>query len=216
MKIFLDTANIKEIEQGLSWGVVDGVTTNPSLVSKESGMTFDEIAKKILKMVKGPVSLECVSLKADEMVKEGRALAKIAPNVVVKIPICVEGLKAIKTLSGEGIKINTTLIFNSLQALLAAKAGASYVSPFVGRLDDIGEYGMQVVYDIRQIFDNYDFECEILAASIRHPMHVYEAAMAGADIATMPFSVLEKLVRHPKTDEGINKFLEDWKKVKKQ
>lgn len=214
MKIFLDTANIKEIKEGISWGVVDGVTTNPSLVSRESGMSFDEIAKKILKMVKGPVSLECVSLKAEGMVKEGRSLAKMAPNVVVKIPICIEGLKATRVLSSEGVKVNATLIFNSLQALLAAKAGANYVSPFVGRLDDIGEDGMQVVRDIRQIFDNYDFKCKILAASIRHPMQVYEAAMAGADIATIPFSVLEKLVLHPKTDEGMKKFLEDWKKVK--
>ncbi len=216
MKIFLDTANIAEIEKGMSWGVVDGITTNPSLVSKESGRTFDEIVREILRMVKGPVSLEVVSLKAEEMVDEGRKLAKLAPNVVVKVPICVEGLKAIKALSDEDIKINTTLIFNPLQALLAAKAGAAYVSPFVGRLDDIGQDGMQMVQDMKTMFDNYGFDCEILVASVRHPMHVYQAALMGADVATMPFAVLEKLVQHPKTDEGIAKFLEDWKKVKKQ
>lgn len=213
MRIFLDTANIKEIEEAVSWGVIDGVTTNPTLASKETE-NFWDLAKRILKLVDGPVSLEVTALDADGMVEEGRKLAALAPNVVVKIPMTVEGLKAVKRLKKEGIKTNVTLVFNSNQALLAAKAGADYVSPFVGRLDDAGEHGMEVIRDIKKIFQNYGIHTEILAASIRHPIHVKEAAMIGADVATMPFSVLKMLAKHPKTDEGLAKFLEDWKKVK--
>ncbi|HEX9428582.1 MAG TPA: fructose-6-phosphate aldolase [Candidatus Polarisedimenticolia bacterium] len=216
MKIYLDTANIKEIREVHSWGILDGVTTNPTLVSKE-GRDFIETLKEICAVVSpGPVSAEVVSVTADEMIREGRDLAKVAKNVVVKIPFIREGLRAIKTLSSEGIRINTTLIFSAPQALLAAKAGASYVSPFLGRLDDIGHVGMDLVREIRQIFDNYDFKCEILAASIRNPLHVIDAATIGADIATMPFSVLEGLLKHPLTDLGLKKFLADWEKLPQQ
>ena len=216
MKIYLDTANIKEIREVHSWGILDGVTTNPTLVSKE-GRDFIEALKEICAVVApGPVSAEVVSVTADEMIREGRDLAKVAKNVVVKIPFIREGLRAIKTLSSEGIRINTTLIFSAPQALLAAKAGASYVSPFLGRLDDIGHVGMDLVREIRQIFDNYDFKCEILAASIRNPLHVIDAATIGADIATMPFSVLESLLKHPLTDLGLKKFLADWEKLPQQ
>jgi transaldolase len=213
MKIYLDTANVKEIREAYSWGILDGVTTNPTLVAKE-GRDFREGVREICSIVApGPVSAEVVGLTAEEMVREGRELAKIAPNVVVKVPILKEGLKAIKTLSSEGIRINTTLIFSPPQALLAAKAGAAYVSPFVGRLDDIGHTGMDLVRQIRAIFDNYDLRCEVLAASIRHPVHVVEAAQAGADIATMPYGVLESLLKHPLTDIGLKKFLQDWDKL---
>jgi len=216
MKIYLDTANIKEIREVHSWGILDGVTTNPTLVSKE-GRDFIETLKEICAVVSpGPVSAEVVSVTADEMIREGRDLAKVAKNVVVKIPFIREGLRAIKTLSSEGIRINTTLIFSAPQALLTAKAGASYVSPFLGRLDDIGHVGMDLVREIRQIFDNYDFKCEILAASIRNPLHVIDAATIGADIATMPFSVLEGLLKHPLTDLGLKKFLADWEKLPQQ
>jgi transaldolase len=215
MKIFLDTANLKEIETGVEWGIIDGVTTNPSLAAKEADkLTFNELVKKILGMVNGPVSLEVLSLESEKMVEEAKKLAKLGKNVVVKVPITAEGVKAIKTLSGLGIKTNATLIFTPIQALLAAKAGASYVSPFVGRLDDIGEDGMHVVEDIRTIFDNYNIATEIIVASVRHPIHVYQSALIGADVVTLPFNVLEKLFKHPKTDEGIQRFLEDWKKVK--
>lgn len=214
MKIFLDTANLEQIKEAASWGLLDGVTTNPTLVSKEN-MKFEDLIKKICSVVPGPVSVECVSTKAKDLIEEGRGLAKLADNVAVKIPICVEGLKATKVLSGEGIKINTTLIFSSNQALLAAKAGTAFVSPFIGRLDDISYEGMNLVDEIVAIFNNYGFETEIIVASIRHPLHVVEAALAGADIATIPFSVLDKMVKHPLTDIGMEKFLKDWSKVKR-
>jgi len=217
MKLFLDTANVKEIREAAGWGILDGVTTNPSLVAKE-GRDFLEVVREICAIVPGPVSAEVVSTTSDEMIKEGREIRKRVdmPNVVIKIPMIREGLRAIKTLSSEGVKINTTLIFSPTQALLAAKAGAAMVSPFVGRLDDISQVGMEIVRDIRTIFDNYDFKCEILAASIRHPVHVVEAAMMGADIATLPFSVLEALIKHPLTDIGLQKFLKDWEKMPQQ
>jgi transaldolase len=215
MKIFLDTANVKEIREAFSWGILDGVTTNPSLVARE-GQDFHETLREICRIVPGPVSAECVTLTAEEMVREGRELSRIAKNIVVKIPMIREGLKAIKALSSEGVRINTTLIFSSPQALLAAKAGASYVSPFIGRLDDIGHVGMDIVREIRAIFDNYEYTCEVLAASIRHPLHVVDAATVGADIATMPFPVLESLLKHPLTDIGLQKFLKDWEKLPQQ
>ena len=217
MKIFLDTANIQEIREANSWGILDGVTTNPSLVAKE-GRDFLEVVREICAIVSGPVSAEVVSTTADEMIKEGRAIKHEvrAPNVIIKIPMIREGLRAIKTLSSEGIRINTTLIFSSPQALLAAKAGAAFVSPFIGRLDDISHVGMEIVREIRTIFDNYDFKCEILAASIRSPLHVVEAASLGADVATMPFSVLEALIKHPLTDIGLQKFLKYWEKLPQQ
>jgi len=214
MKIFLDTANIKQIKEAESWGILDGVTTNPTLVSKENAK-FKELIKEICEIVLGPVSVESVSTKAEDIIEESRNLAKIADNVVVKIPICVEGLKATKVLSREGIHINTTLIFSPLQALLAAKAGARYVSPFVGRLDDIAHEGINVVEGIVTIFDNYGIDAEIIVGSVRHPLHVIEASYIGADIATIPFGVLEKMVKHPLTDIGMERFLNDWKKVKK-
>ena len=212
MKFFIDTANIQEIKKAASWGILDGVTTNPSLAAKE-GRDFIELVKEICSVVPGPVSAEVVSTTTEEMVKEGRELSRIAKNITVKIPCIAAGIPAIKALSSEGIAINTTLIFSPTQALLAAKAGAAYVSPFVGRLDDISFVGMDVVRQIRTIFDNYDFPTQILAASIRNPVHVVEAAMAGADIATMPFAVIEALVRHPLTDVGLKKFLDDWQKL---
>jgi len=214
MQIFLDTANLDEIKEAASWGILNGATTNPTLVSKEN-LKFEDLIKKICKIVPGPVSVECVSTKSKDIIKEARGLAKLADNVVVKIPICVEGLKAIKVVSGEGIKVNTTLIFSPNQALLAAKAGARFVSPFVGRLDDISHQGMDLVDEIVTIFNNYGFETEVIVASIRHPLHVLEAALMGADIATVPFAVLEKMVKHPLTDIGIENFLKDWSKVKR-
>ncbi len=214
MQIFLDTANLDQIKEAASWGILDGATTNPTLLSKEN-LNFEDLIKKICKIVQGPVSVECVSTKSEDIIKEARGLAKLADNVVVKIPICVEGLKAIKVVSGEGIKVNTTLIFSPNQALLAAKAGARFVSPFVGRLDDISHQGMNLVAVIVTIFNNYGFETEVIVASIRHPLHVLETALMGADIATIPFAVLEKMVKHPLTDIGIEKFLKDWSKVKR-
>jgi len=214
MKIFLDTADLDQIKEAARWGILDGATTNPTLVSKES-LKFEDLIKKICKIVPGPVSVECVSTKSKDIIKEARDLAKLADNVVVKIPICVEGLKAIKVLSGEGIKVNTTLIFSPNQALLAAKAGARFVSPFVGRLDDLSHQGMDLVDEIVTIFNNYGFETEVIVASIRHPLHVLESALMGADIVTVPFAVLEKMVKHPLTDIGIEKFLKDWNKVKR-
>ena len=214
MQIFLDTANLDQIKEAASWGILDGATTNPTLVSKEN-LKFEDLIKKICKIVPGPVSVECVSTKSKDIIKEARGLAKLADNVVVKIPICVEGLKAIKVVSGEGIKVNTTLIFSPNQALLAAKAGARFVSPFVGRLDDISHQGMDLVDEIVTIFNNYGFETEVIVASIRHPLHVLEAALMGADIVTVPFAVLEKMVKHPLTDIGIENFLKDWSKVKR-
>lgn len=214
MKIFLDTANIAQIKEAISWGILDGVTTNPTLVSREKA-NFDDLIKEVCSMVMGPVSVESVSTEADDIIKESRKLARIADNVVVKIPVCVEGLKATKVLSREGVHINTTLVFSSMQALLAAKAGTRYVSPFIGRLDDICHEGMNLVEEIVTIFDNYGFDAEILVGSVRHPLHVVEAALLGADIATIPFSVLGRMVKHPLTDIGMEKFLADWKKVKK-
>jgi len=212
VQIFLDTANLDQIKEAISWGIIDGVTTNPSLVSKEN-REFKDLIREICRVVPGPVSVESVSIQANDIIKESRKLAKIAENVVVKVPITVEGLKAIKTLAQEGIDVNTTLIFSVSQALLAAKAGAKYVSPFIGRLDDISHDGLDLVDQILTVFNNYGFETEVIVASIRHPLHVVEAALMGADIATMPFSSLEKLVKHPLTDLGIEKFLNDWKKV---
>jgi len=214
MKFFLDTANLKEITEAASWGILDGVTTNPTLVAKEN-MKFEDLITRICHIVKGPVSVECVGTNAADIVPEARQLAQIADNVVVKIPITLEGLKAIKVLSQEDIAVNTTLIFSSSQALLAAKAGARYVSPFIGRLDDISQEGMGLIDEIVSIYNNYAIETEIIVASIRHPRHVIEAALAGADIATVPYVVMEKLVSHPLTDIGIDKFLKDWSKVKK-
>ena len=214
MKLFLDSANLDEIREVAAWGVLDGVTTNPSLCSKET-VTFEDNIRAICALTPGPVSAECVSLKADEIVPEARALAKIAPNVAVKIPVGLEGLKATKTLDGEGIAVNMTLVFSAGQALLAAKAGARFVSPFIGRLDDVSEDGMALIEEIVQIFENYRFKTEVIVASVRHPRHVIEAARIGADIATVPFGVMQKLVRHPLTDIGIERFLADWRKVKK-
>ena len=214
MQFFLDTANLEQIKEATSWGIIDGVTTNPSLVSKEN-MKFEELIKEICRIVPGPVSVESVSTRAEDIIVEARGLTSLADNVVVKVPICLEGLKAIKALANEGIDVNTTLIFSPSQALLAAKAGARYVSPFVGRLDDISHDGLDLVDQIITIYNNYGIETEVIVASIRHPLHVVEAALMGADIATMPFSSLEKLVKHPLTDIGMEKFLSDWKKVKR-
>jgi len=214
MKFFLDTANLAEIKEAAAWGILDGVTTNPSLVSKEN-MKFEDLIREICRVVPGPVSVECVSTRAEDMVQEARALARLAENVVIKIPISIEGVKATKVLAGEGVKVNTTLIFSPSQALLAAKAGTRFVSPFIGRLDDISHHGMELIDQIMTIYDNYGFDTEVIVASIRHPRHVVEAALIGAHIATIPFSVLEKLVHHPLTDIGMEKFLKDWGKVKK-
>lgn len=213
MKFFIDTANVKEIREAADMGLVDGVTTNPSLISKE-GRPFKEILEDIVAIVDGPVSAEVVSTDAEGMVKEGKGLAKIHKNIVVKLPTILEGLKACRRLTDEGIKTNLTLAFSPSQALLVAKAGATYVSPFIGRLDDISQSGMEVIDQIRLIYDNYDYPTEILAASIRHPMHVVEAAMAGADVATIPFKVIQQLIKHPLTDSGLQKFLSDWEKTR--
>jgi transaldolase len=214
MKFFIDTANIREIEEGLSLGMVDGVTTNPSLIAKEK-RTFNEVVQDILARVSGPVSLEVIGLKAEEMVAEGQKLATLGEQVVIKVPMTTEGLKATRLLSAEGIPVNQTLIFSPLQALMAAKAGAAYVSPFVGRLDDASHNGMDIVEQILAIFDSYGFDTEVIVASIRHPRHVLEGALMGADIATIPFKVIEQLAKHPLTDKGIELFLADWKKVLK-
>ncbi len=212
MKFFIDTANLDQIKTAKDWGLVDGVTTNPSLISKE-GANFEERIRQICSIVDGPVSAEVISTDYEGMVREAKALNSIAENVVIKIPMTMDGIKATKTLYQEGIKTNITLIFSPLQALLAAKAGATYVSPFVGRLDDISHDGMKLIEKIVQIFDNYGFDTEIIAASIRNPIHVLEAALMGADIATIPFKVICQLSKHPLTDIGIKKFLNDWKKV---
>lgn len=214
MKIFLDTANIEEIKKGVAYGVIDGVTTNPSLVAKEN-KGFIPLIEEILSIVPGPVSVEVTATDADEMVKQAKEYAKISENVVIKVPINFEGLKVVKTLADLDIKTNVTLIFSTSQALLAAKAGATYVSPFVGRIDDISGNGMALVEEIIRIYDNYMFDTEVIVASVRHPLHFVQAAMIGAHIATIPFSTLAKLLDHPLTDIGINRFLEDWKKVKK-
>jgi len=212
MKFFIDTANIAEIREGLELGMVDGVTTNPTLIAKEK-KSFDAVVKEILGAVNGPVSLEVVSLDAKGMFSEGKKLAKLGENVVIKVPLTTEGLKATKMFADAGIAVNQTLVFSPLQALMAAKAGAAYVSPFVGRLDDIAHDGMEICEQIIQIFDNYEFSTEVIVASIRHPRHVLAAAMMGADIATIPFKVITQLAQHPLTDKGISLFLEDWKKV---
>ena len=212
MKFFIDSANIDEIKEGISLGMVDGVTTNPSLIAKEK-RGFEEVVKEILDVVDGPVSLEVVALEAKGMVREGRKLSKLGDNAVIKVPMTTEGLKATKIFADTGIRVNQTLVFSPVQALMAAKAGAAYVSPFVGRLDDISHDGMGLVEQIITIFDNYGFETEVIVASVRHPLHVLEAALMGADIATIPFNVIEKLARHPLTDKGIEMFLADWKKV---
>ncbi|HDI46005.1 MAG TPA: fructose-6-phosphate aldolase [Candidatus Omnitrophica bacterium] len=213
MQFFLDTANLEEIRKAKEWGLLDGVTTNPTLVSKED-MPFQELVTEILKTVNGPVSLEVVSEDSEGMVAEARNLNALGDNVVIKIPLTPEGLKTVRILSKEGIKTNVTLCFSPTQALIAAKAGADYISPFIGRLDDISSYGMRLVEDIKEIYTNYGFKTQIIVASIRHPMHVLEAALIGADIATMPFPVLEKLFKHPLTDVGIQRFLKDWERVK--
>lgn len=210
MQIFLDTANISEIREAVEWGVLDGITTNPSLVSGTK-KDFHTLIREICDIVHGPVSAEVVTIKAVDMISEGRMLAKIHPNVVVKLPLIVEGLKALKQLSAENIKTNVTLCFSATQALLAAKNGATYISPFVGRLDDIAHDGMALIRDIRTIYNNYGFKTKILTASARHPLHVLEAAKLGSDVITLPFKVLQQIVKHPLTDIGLEKFLSDWK-----
>lgn len=214
MKIFIDTANVSQIKEAASLGVLDGVTTNPTLMSKE-GRQPRELLKEICSIVEGPVSAEVVSLEAGAMVSEGMELAKIASNIVIKVPLIKEGLKAVKIFKAKGVRTNVTLCFSANQALLAAKAGADYISPFIGRLDDISQVGMDLIRDIRQIYDNYGFSTEIIVASVRNPVHVLESAKLGADIATIPFAVIEQLIKHPLTDSGIARFLEDWKKVPK-
>ncbi len=216
MKFFIDTANIDEIRKAYEMGIIDGVTTNPSLISKEN-RDFESLIREIRQIIKGlPVSLEVLSLKFEGMVEEARSLAKMGENIVVKIPMTAEGLRAIKVLISEGIKTNTTLVFSPTQALLAAKAGTTYVSPFIGRLDDISQTGMDLVEQIVTIFDNYGFESKVIVSSVRHPIHVLEAALIGADVATIPYKVIEQLVTHPLTDIGIDRFLADWKKVPKK
>lgn len=214
MKFFIDTGDTEEIKKAVAMGLVDGCTTNPSLVAK-TGKKFEDLLKEICQLVEGPVSAEVVSMEAAEMVREGKELAKIAKNIVIKLPLTEQGLVACKTFSKEGIKTNVTLCFSPTQALLAAKAGATYISPFIGRLDDVSHDGMQLIREIRTIYDNYDFKTEILAASIRHPIHVRDAALAGADVGTMPFKTLQQLVKHPLTDLGLQQFLADWEKRKK-
>lgn len=216
MEIYLDTANVEEIRKAAEWGVISGVTTNPTLVSKERGRDFHGIIKEICAIVRGPVSAEVISQDVDGILREARELAAIDPHVVVKIPVTPEGLSAVRILAGEGIRANVTLVFSALQALLAARAGAAFVSPFIGRIDDIGQEGMDVVEDIVRIFDNYGFGTKVIAASIRHPRHVLEAARLGADIATVPFRVLEQMFRHPLTDRGIERFLADWAKMREE
>ena len=215
MKFFLDTANVKEIHEAASLGLLDGVTTNPSLVAKE-GRSFKEMLIEICKIVDGPISAEVVSLEANAMVKEGKELAKIHKNIVVKVPLIAEGLKATKRLAAEGIKVNVTLCFSPTQALLAAKAGAWCVSPFIGRLDDISSNGMELIRQILTIYRNYDYKTLVLVASVRHPQHVVEAALAGGHICTMPFSIFQQMVKHPLTDIGLKKFLADWEAQNKK
>jgi transaldolase len=215
MKIFLDTANVEHIREANDWGIIDGVTTNPSLIARE-GRDFEEVVQEICSIVDGPISAEAVSLDAEGMVKEGRELAKLHENINIKIPMTSEGLKAVRELSARGIKTNVTLVFSANQALLAAKAGATFVSPFIGRLDDAGQEGMCIVHDIVQIYLNYAFETEVIVASVRHPLHVIEAAKTGAHICTVPWKVLQLMVKHPLTDVGIDKFLADWETVPKR
>ncbi|ANM30597.1 transaldolase [Acidobacteria bacterium Mor1] len=213
MKFFIDTANVDEIREAASLGMLDGVTTNPSLVAKE-GRDFNEVLREIVTLVNGPISAEVTATDTEGMVSQGRELAKIHPNITVKVPLIKEGIQTCKTLRDEGIKVNVTLCFSPSQALLAAKAGASFISPFIGRLDDISHDGMELIRQIRVIYDNYGFETEILAASIRHPIHLVESALAGADVATMPYKVILQLLKHPLTDIGQAKFMADWEKTK--
>ena len=216
MKFFIDTANPDEIKRAHEMGVIDGVTTNPTLISKEK-KDFESLIEEICKIIKGlPISLEVLSLNSEGMIEEARRLSRMGENIVVKIPMTTEGLKAIKVLVSEGIKTNTTLVFSPTQALLAAKAGTTYVSPFIGRLDDIAQTGMELIEQIVTIFTNYGFESQVIVSSIRHPIHVLEAALIGADVATIPYKVIEQLVKHPLTDIGIERFLADWKKVPKK
>lgn len=212
MKFFIDTANLKEIREAAELGVIDGVTTNPSLVAKEGGVDFKQHIAAICEIVQGDVSAEVTSLDLDGMLLEGREYARIAPNVVVKCPLTSDGLKATRRLTDEGIKVNVTLCFSAAQAIMAAKAGAAYISPFLGRLDDIGQNGLQLLAEIVEIYSNYDWPTEVLAASIRHPIHVIEAARLGTHVATMPFKVIEQLIKHPLTDKGLEQFLSDWRK----
>ena len=212
MKFFLDTANLDEIREGVALGLIDGVTTNPSLVAKEGKVDFKQHIANICEIVSGDVSAEVTSLDLEGMLAEGRDYARIAPNVVVKCPLTRDGLKATRRLTDEGIKVNVTLCFSAAQAILAAKAGAAYISPFLGRLDDIGQNGLLMLSEIVEIYDNYDWKTEVLAASLRHPLHVIEAARMGADVATMPFKVIEQLMKHPLTDKGLDQFLADWRK----
>lgn len=214
MKIFIDTANINEIKEAMSLGVIDGVTTNPTLIAKEK-KPMQDLLKEICALVPGPVSAEVISLESDVMVKEARELAKIAKNIVIKIPLVKDGLKAVRILSQENIKTNVTLCFSANQALLVAKCKATFVSAFIGRLDDIAQVGMDLIRDIKEIYSNYNFKTEIIVASVRNPVHVLEAAKIGADIATIPFAVIEQLIKHPLTDIGIQRFLEDYKKIPK-
>jgi transaldolase len=214
MKFFIDTANIAEIKDAHSMGMVDGVTTNPSLIAKE-GRIFEDIIKEICEIVDGPISAEVISTDYDGMIQEARKLAEIHDNIVVKIPMTIDGIKATKTLTEEGIKTNVTLVFSPLQALMAAKAGATFVSPFVGRIDDISSDGMLLVEQIVEIYGNYAFDTQVIVASVRNPLHVLDAALIGADIATIPYSVLSRLASHPLTDKGLKAFLDDWKKAKK-
>ncbi|MFA5092947.1 MAG: fructose-6-phosphate aldolase [Candidatus Omnitrophota bacterium] len=212
MKIFIDTANVKDIKEATTLGLIDGVTTNPTLMAKE-GRNPVQVLAEICSLVSGPVSAEIISLETEGMVKEARELIKVAKNIVIKLPLTKEGLKAVKILSAEGIQTNVTLCFSAAQALLVAKAGATYVSPFIGRLDDIAIEGMNLIRDIKKIYTNYNFKTQIIVASVRNPMHVVDAALVGADIATIPYAVIEQLIKHPLTDIGINKFLEDHKKI---
>jgi transaldolase len=214
LKLFIDSANIDEIKDVNSWGVICGVTTNPSLIAKE-GRVFEEVVEQIAGIVDGPISAEVISLESQGMVEEGRKLAKIHPNIIIKVPMTEEGLKAVKIFKAEGIKTNVTLVFSPTQALLAARAGATYVSPFVGRLDDIGNEGLYVIQDIVEIFQMHNIDCEIIAASIRHPIHVSDSAKAGADIATIPYKVFKQMLNHPLTDIGIENFLKDWEGINK-
>jgi len=212
MQLYIDTANLDEIRQAADLGVLDGVTTNPSLVAKEGDVDFKEHLKKICDMVKGDISAEVTALDTEGMLREGRDYAKVASNVVIKVPLTLDGLKACRTFRAEDTKVNVTLCFSAAQALLAAKAGASYISPFIGRIDDTANDGMELIRQIVQIYDNYGFATEVLAASIRHPMHIVDCALAGADVATIPFKVIQQLVKHPLTDKGLEGFLSDWKK----
>lgn len=212
MKFFIDTANLAEIKEASEMGLIDGVTTNPSLIAKEGDVDFKEHIANICRLVSGDVSAEVTALDAEGMLSEGRELAKIADNVVIKCPLTLEGLKATRTFHSEGIKTNVTLCFSASQALLAAKAGATYISPFIGRLDDISQNGMKLIEDIVTIYDNYGYATEVLAASIRHPIHIVDAALVGADVATIPFKVIKQLVQHPLTDKGLEAFLADWNK----